>query len=66
LLTSEDYSRRTTTPLNPFFSNGSDLPVADNAVFSTVIARPGFVESNSAPQKDHGLAVNESTVVNGR
>jgi hypothetical protein len=27
-----------------FFSNGSDLPVADNAVLSTLTARPGFVE----------------------
>ena len=27
-----------------FFSNGSDLAVADNAVFSTLTARPGFVE----------------------
>jgi hypothetical protein len=27
-----------------FFSNGADLPVADNAVFSTLTARPGFVE----------------------
>jgi hypothetical protein len=27
-----------------FFSNGSDMPKADNAVFSTLVVRPGFVE----------------------
>jgi hypothetical protein len=27
-----------------FFSNGSDSPVADNAVLSTLATRPGFVE----------------------
>jgi hypothetical protein len=34
-----------------FFSNGSDLPVADNAVFSTLTARPGFVEFQTARGK---------------
>jgi len=33
------------------FSNGSDLPVADNAVFSTLTARPGFVEFHTARGK---------------
>jgi hypothetical protein len=27
-----------------FFSNGSDMPIADDAVSSTLTARPGFVE----------------------
>jgi len=34
-----------------FFSNGSDLPVADKAVFSTLTARPGFVEFQTARGK---------------
>jgi hypothetical protein len=38
------------------FSNGSDLPIADNAVFSTVTARPGFVEF----QTEHGKKVTAS------
>src|ERR1700733_1282506 len=39
-----------------FFSNGSDLPVADNAVLSTLTARPGFVEF----QTEHGKKVTAS------
>ncbi len=39
-----------------FFSNGSDLPVADNAVLSTLTARPGFVEFQTA----HGKKVTAS------
>ncbi len=35
-----------------FFSNGSDLPAADNAVFSTLTARPGFVEFRTARGKE--------------
>jgi hypothetical protein len=36
--------------------NGSDLPVADNAVLSTLTARPGFVEF----QTEHGKRVTAS------
>jgi len=39
-----------------FFSNGSDLPVADNAVLSTLRAPPGFVEFQTA----HGKKVTAS------
>lgn len=39
-----------------FFSNGSDLPVADNAVLSTLTARPGFVEFKT----EHGKKVTAS------
>ena len=39
-----------------FFSNGSDLPVADNAVLSTLTARPGFVEFKT----EHGKKVTVS------
>jgi len=39
-----------------FFSNGSNLPVADNAVWSTLTARPGFVEF----QTEHGRRVTAS------
>jgi hypothetical protein len=39
-----------------FFSNGSDLLVADNAVLSTLTARPGFVEF----QTEHGKKVTAS------
>jgi len=39
-----------------FFTNGSDLPVADNAVLSTLTARPGFVEF----QTEHGKRVTAS------
>jgi hypothetical protein len=45
--------------MNPpcsFFSNGSELPVADNAVLSTLTARPGFVEF----QTEHGKKVTAS------
>lgn len=38
------------------FSNGSDLPVADNAVLSTLTARPGFVEFKT----EHGKKVTAS------
>jgi len=39
-----------------FFSNGSDLPVADNAVLSTLTARLGFVEFKT----EHGKKVTAS------
>lgn len=39
-----------------FFSNGSGLPVADNAVLSTLTVRPGFVEFQTA----HGKKVSAS------
>ena len=39
-----------------FFSNSSDLPVADNAVLSTLTARSGFVEF----QTEHGNKVTAS------
>jgi len=39
-----------------FFSNGSELPVADNAVLSTLTARRGFVEF----QTEHGKKVTAS------
>jgi hypothetical protein len=39
-----------------FFSKGSDLPVADNAVLSTLMARPGFVEFET----EHGKKVTSS------
>ncbi|MCU1269719.1 MAG: hypothetical protein JWN74_1013 [Acidobacteriaceae bacterium] len=39
-----------------FFSNGSDMPTADNAVFSTLTARPGFVEFHTA----HGKKITAS------
>ena len=39
-----------------FFSNGSDLSVADNAVLSTLTARPGFVEFKT----EHGKKVTAS------
>jgi len=39
-----------------FFSNGSDLPVADNAVLSTLTTRPGFVEFKT----EHGKKVTAS------
>jgi hypothetical protein len=34
-----------------FFSNGSDKPTADNAVFSTLTARPGFVQFQTVQGK---------------
>ncbi len=43
-------------PPSSFFSNGSDLPMADNAVLSTLTARPGFVEFQTA----HGKKVSVS------
>jgi hypothetical protein len=39
-----------------FFSDGSDLPLADNAELSTLTARPGFVEF----QTEHGKRVTAS------
>jgi hypothetical protein len=39
-----------------FFSNDSDLPVAEKAVLSTLTARPGFVEF----QTEHGKRVTAS------
>jgi hypothetical protein len=39
-----------------FFSNGLDVPVADNAVLSTLTARPGYVEF----QTEHGKKVTAS------
>ena len=39
-----------------FFTNGSELPVADNAILSTLKARPGFVEFKT----EHGKNVTAS------
>jgi hypothetical protein len=38
-------------PACSFFTNGSDLPAADNAVLSTLTARPGFVEFQTVQGK---------------
>jgi hypothetical protein len=43
-------------PRCSFFSDGSDLPLADNAELSTLTARPGFVEF----QTEHGKRVTAS------
>src|SRR5216684_2526025 len=50
------FSMGDVNPPCSFFTNGSDLPVADNAVLSTLTARPGFVEF----QTEHGKRVTAS------
>ena len=50
------FSNGDVNPPCSFFSNGSALPVADNAVLSTLTARPGFVEFQTA----HGKKVTAS------